>query len=189
MTSICFIRHGETEANRMGRFAGRTDLGLNENGVRQARETAEKLRGECFDAVYCGCTKRVRETFEIVRPAITFPEENLFFTDQIREIDFGKWENLTAAEIELNHADEWNRYLAGWTDYTFPGGDGNRAYFERCAGFIHKVADIWAGQTIAVFAHKGFTLACICALKGLPMERMFDSDIQNGSFFLLNLPE
>jgi broad specificity phosphatase PhoE len=189
MTSICFIRHGETEANRLNRFAGKTDLELNENGVRQAQSVGEKLCGERFDAVYCGNTKRVRQTFEIIRPTIIFPSDKLFFTDDIREVDFGEWENLTAAEIESRYAEGWQAYMDGWAEYTFPGGGGNREYFAQCGNFIRQIAEDNAGQKIAVFAHKGFILACVCALRNLPIERLFDSDIPNGSIFLMNLPE
>ena len=189
MTNICFIRHGETEANRLGRFAGKTDLSLNETGIHQAQQTAEKLRGEVFGAVYCGNTKRVRDTFEIIRPSITFPEGQLFFTDDISEIDFGAWENLSAAEIEEKDPVAWQAYMDGWADYTFPGGGGNRAYFAHCGRFITQAVKKHFGQNIAIFAHKGFILACACNLRGLPVERMFDGDIGNGSVFLMNLPE
>lgn len=189
MTSITFIRHGETEANRLNRFAGRTDLSLNETGIRQAREVAEKLRGESFDAVFCGNTKRVRETFDLIREAIVFPADKLQYTDDIREVDFGEWENMSAADIELRYAQNWQAYMDGWADYTFPGGGGNRAYFAHCGNFIQELAEKYTGCKIAVFGHKGFILACVCALRGMPIERLFETDIPNGSFFLMNLPE
>ena len=189
MTCFCFVRHGETEANRSGRISGRTDLGLNQNGVCQARQTAEKLKGATFDAVYCGNLKRVRETFEIIRPSIRFAEEHLYYNENIREVDFGEWENMTAGEIESRYPQEWAAYLANWTDYAFPGGEVNRAYFERCSLFIWNIAKKHAGGRVAVFGHKGFILACVCALRGLPVERMFETDIANGSFFLMNLDE
>ena len=38
------LRHGQTDYNARGRVCGRTDLPLNEEGVRQAKEAAGALR-------------------------------------------------------------------------------------------------------------------------------------------------
>ena len=41
---ILLIRHGETAWSREGKYCGHTDIALNENGKRQARELAPRLR-------------------------------------------------------------------------------------------------------------------------------------------------
>ena len=37
-----FLRHGETDWNRQGRFQGRTDVPLNDDGVAQAERAGAK---------------------------------------------------------------------------------------------------------------------------------------------------
>ena len=44
MTVMYFVRHGQSEGNVRGGFAGRVDYALSEKGVRQARRTADFLR-------------------------------------------------------------------------------------------------------------------------------------------------
>ena len=39
---ILFVRHGETDCNRQGIIQGQLDAPLNEEGIKQAEETAEK---------------------------------------------------------------------------------------------------------------------------------------------------
>lgn len=46
---IYLIRHGETPWNTLGRLQGRTDIELNENGIRLAKITGEKLKDVHFD--------------------------------------------------------------------------------------------------------------------------------------------
>lgn len=187
MTNIVFIRHGETDSNKNKLFAGKTDVDLNANGVLQAEETAEKLKSYQFDAVFCGNAKRVRQTYEILGRRIAFG--SIFFTGDIREIDFGDWEGLSRKQIEEHYPKEWNAYMEGWTAFTFPNGEDIRDYFSACSRFAWKLVDEHPEKTVAVIGHKGFILACVCALRGQPLERMFDVEIGNGSFFLMNNPQ
>ena len=42
MTTLLFVRHGETDWNAEGRLQGQTDRPLNDYGRRQARELADR---------------------------------------------------------------------------------------------------------------------------------------------------
>jgi broad specificity phosphatase PhoE len=44
VTSLIFVRHGETDWNLAGRIQGSSDIPLNDTGRRQAREAAADLR-------------------------------------------------------------------------------------------------------------------------------------------------
>ena len=56
------VRHGETEWNIVNRICGRTDIPLTENGVEQAKETAENLKGTHIDLVLVSPMLRARQT-------------------------------------------------------------------------------------------------------------------------------
>ena len=49
---IYIVRHGQTNWNLEKRNQGRKDIELNEKGILQAKETAEKLKDKKFDIVY-----------------------------------------------------------------------------------------------------------------------------------------
>lgn len=187
MTKIAFIRHGETDSNRERLFAGKKDMELNANGIWQAIETAEKLKSYRFDAAYCGNAKRVRQTYEILSRRIDLG--SVYFMDEIREIGFGDWEGLSMEEIETQYPGEWNAYMESWTEFAFPNGEDIREYFDSCGNFIRKLVEGNSGKTIAIIGHKGFILACACYLRALPLEKMFDTDISNGSVFFMNSGE
>lgn len=189
MTEYLFVRHGETDANKNGMLAGRRDEPLNENGIRQARVAAQALEGQEFDAVYCGNAARVRQTFGIIRDSLVFDPERLFFTDEIREMDLGDWEGLGFRQASEAHPDEWAAYMKDWTGFSFPNGESIRAYFAHCRGFILSAAGLHAGGRIAVFGHKGFLLACACVLENKPLERLFDREIETGSYFFMKCIE
>ena len=63
---IYLIRHGETSWNTLGRLQGRTDIELNENGIRLAKITGEKLKDVHFDLAIASPLKRAYETAGLV---------------------------------------------------------------------------------------------------------------------------
>lgn len=74
-----FLRHGETESNRLGLVAGATDVPLNETGRAQAVAASERLRECGITAVYASPMARARDTAQCVADAlglavITVPE-------------------------------------------------------------------------------------------------------------------
>ena len=90
---IYIIRHGQTELNSRGVLQGRSDHALNETGIAQAREAAEKLRGISFSAVWSSPLVRALQTAQIIAPGLT-PNVD----DRLIEMDYGPYEGA-----DLNH--------------------------------------------------------------------------------------
>jgi probable phosphoglycerate mutase len=95
VTTLLLVRHGETDWNADGRLQGQTDRPLSEYGRRQARQLAEELAGEEFDAIYASDLSRARETAEIVGARLGLP---VALDSDLREKDWGTWEGLTPVE-------------------------------------------------------------------------------------------
>jgi broad specificity phosphatase PhoE len=60
------VRHGTTAWVDMHRLHGITDIPLNENGLRQAREAAQVLKSEHAQSLYTSPLIRCRQTAEII---------------------------------------------------------------------------------------------------------------------------
>ena len=88
---IYLIRHGETSWNTLGRLQGRTDIELNENGIRLAKITGEKLKDVHFDLAIASPLKRAYETAGLVLGDRNIP---ILTDERIEEISFGEWEGL-----------------------------------------------------------------------------------------------
>lgn len=56
------LRHGQTDYNKEGRFQGQNNIELNEEGIKQVKETAKILRNINFDKVYVSPLKRAIDT-------------------------------------------------------------------------------------------------------------------------------
>lgn len=88
MTILYLVRHGETVDNANQIMQGQTQGELNEKGIAQAREVAEKLLGEHFDAFVSSDLKRSVDTAAI----IASPHHiEVVTTPLLRERDWGSF--------------------------------------------------------------------------------------------------
>ncbi|MBP1754963.1 MAG: hypothetical protein H6Q59_1361 [Firmicutes bacterium] len=99
---IYLIRHGETDWNRQGRFQGREDIALNENGLLQAKRCAAALSNDRFEAVITSPLVRARRTGEIIAEHLGI--NKLIVEEGITERDFSKVSGLTPFEREAFYA-------------------------------------------------------------------------------------
>ena len=103
-TTIYFIRHGESQANKRDAFIGHTDLDLTELGHQQAQMAAEYLKDISADVIYASDLKRAYNTAMHTADAKgmeIIPNKNL------REIFAGKWEDKTFNELEKSFNDSY----------------------------------------------------------------------------------
>lgn len=97
MTSICLIRHGETDWNSLGRLQGQTDTLLNATGRLQARACGDFLKNFNWDVLITSPLKRAKETGAIINQTLHLPD---FVMPEFAERSFGDAEGLTVEERE-----------------------------------------------------------------------------------------
>ena len=98
--SFLCLRHGVTDWNRQGRFQGRTDIPLNDEGISQAHAAALCLQKTRLDHVVASPLVRAVKTAEIVAAASSAP---LAIDEAITECDFGSLEGRSIAEAMKEH--------------------------------------------------------------------------------------
>ena len=88
MTEIYLVRHGETIDNARQVMQGQTQGELNDKGKAQARQVAERLASEHFDAVIASDLHRAIQTAEIIAAPHGLPVKT---TPLLRERDWGSF--------------------------------------------------------------------------------------------------
>jgi broad specificity phosphatase PhoE len=94
---LVLVRHGETEWTERGLLHGRLDSPLSLRGRRNAEATADRLRGETFDALYTSPKGRAVQTATILGAALGLRPTPL---DGLREADFGWLEGRPLSQID-----------------------------------------------------------------------------------------
>ncbi|MCC3380926.1 histidine phosphatase family protein [Paenibacillus farraposensis] len=105
---IGLIRHGLTDWNAVGKIQGHSDIPLNEEGRRQARLLAERLKREPYywDGLITSSLSRAKETGEIIASALHLPL--LEPDDRLRERAYGQVEGMTQAQREAKWGVDWH---------------------------------------------------------------------------------
>ncbi len=110
-STLYLCRHGDTEWSTVRRLAGRTDLPLTAQGEANARQLGTRLHDVIFDRALMSPLLRARRTAELAGFAKAHVD------DRLREMDFGRYEGLTIADIRRQQPD-WTYLRDGC-----PGGE------------------------------------------------------------------
>lgn len=139
MTSICLIRHGETDWNSLGKLQGRTDISLNNNGILQAKECSQFLKGFQWDAIITSPLKRAKETAEIINNDLSLP---LIEMDEFIERSFGDAEGMTIEER-----------LATFPNRNYRGQESRKSLNKRIISGINAINQEFVNKKVLLVAH------------------------------------
>ena len=161
---IVYYVHGTTLDNEKVKASGHYNVALSELGIKQSHELKEIVKEEKFDAVFCSDLKRAVET-----ATVAFGNKYEIIQDQrLRECDYG---DLTRSDNKKFEAQEKNFITA-----PCPKGESYRDVEKRVQEFLAEVMDKYAGQRIALVAHKAPQLALEVLLNNKTWEQAIDED-------------
>ncbi len=151
MTRFVMIRHGESEANRLGLFAGQIDPDLQSKGLEQAELTA-KYVAENFkiDKIYSSDLKRAHKTGMCLAQEVGL---DVIIDTNLREIDGGEWENIKFADLLGLYPKEYSEWMADIGSSACPGGEAVKDMGARVMNELKKIAMENPGKTIAIATH------------------------------------
>jgi alpha-ribazole phosphatase len=158
---LLLVRHARTGPDHAGRLLGTTDLSLDTSGKVQAQALGARVMRHRPQVCYCSPLLRCRQTAFMIDAGL--PTE---FDDELREIDFGRWENRTFEEVAREDPPLVDRWASFADDFCFPGGESLHAFLQR----VHAAADRLArvdAATVLVVTHGGVIRAMLCHWLGL----------------------
>jgi len=138
---IYFVRHGETEWNRLGLIQGWTDIPLNDTGHVQAKSVSRafvahpEVTHDCRFAM--SPLARARQTMAHVADALSPPESHIVVSPSLIELGFGVWEGRPFWELKdspIYPADPETRFT--WRP------DGGESYLDGQDRLTHWVKSL-----------------------------------------------
>src|SRR5256884_1854709 len=172
VTRVFLVRHGATVLSAEDRFAGATDVELSEEGREQTRRLAERLSDEKITAVYASPLGRTVETASILAGPHKLEVQT---RDGLREINHGRWEQMTRKEVEEKFPEE----AAEWEKdpYTFApvGGESGLVVIARALPLLIDLVRNHPGENILVVSHKATIRLLLSSLLGFDPRRYRDN--------------
>ncbi|BCJ45131.1 bifunctional RNase H/acid phosphatase [Actinoplanes ianthinogenes] len=151
-TRLILVRHGATAMTAQGRYSGRGDVPLTDEGEAQAMAAAGRVAGLSRDvgAVLTSPLARCVRTAELIAAEVGGVPVTVL--DDLIECDFGLWEGKTFAEVQ----EGWPREMTAWLESTSvapPQGESFKAVAKRVRGALATIMQAYPGQTVVVVSH------------------------------------
>lgn len=133
---LVLLRHGETEANREGRYLGQTDEALSGEGRKSLLSYKEQGMYPSVQYLFSSPMRRCLETAEIL-----YPDLQPVVISEWREIDFGQFEYKNYEELKSNAA--YQSWIESNGKLPFPGGESRKDFSARCVkGFVEMCSEL-----------------------------------------------
>ncbi|PID32891.1 hypothetical protein CR956_00085 [Candidatus Saccharibacteria bacterium] len=181
MNQIFFVRHGESEANRLDMCAGHTDVALTEKGIDQARQAGQELvdSGQKIDLIISSPLKRAHSTAVIIARALQYPEDEIMIEDDAIERFRGDLEGKpSSAQDGMTNA-----------EYIEHGAESEADMLARAKRLLEKVKKL-EGESCLIVSHNQFGQTLVAYTRGmargevekLPNAHVFPLDISMESW-------
>ena len=168
MTYLYLIRHGETIDNAKKIMQGQSQGELNAKGIKQAREVAERLANEQFDAIVSSDLKRSIDTATIIAAPHGI---EVVSTPLLRERDWGGFTG---------------KYIPDLKDKLWPDDVETLSELKsRASEFLNYIRTAFPDQKVVAVGHGIINKAIQAVYYGKPMNEILKMD--NAEIRILNL--
>ena len=160
---LIFVRHGEAEGNVERRFHGHYDSSLTENGQRQVRLLAERLREVPIDCIYSSDLQRALGTaMEIAK----VKGLDIKLEQDLREINGGRWEDVPWDDLPVVYSESYQNWLERPHKLEMPDGETMVAFQDRLIAAVERIAANEERENILIATHGTAIKVLICHYKG-----------------------
>lgn len=164
MPQIYITRHGQTQDNKDKIFSGWRDVDLDEDGIKEAHELAEKLKDIPFTKAYCSDLARARHTLEIVLQKY---HANIPITEdwRIKERDYGSLTGTSKSELEAKDPEDYKKWHRSWATPP-PSGESVADVAKRVIPFLEEMLPTLKPDDIVIITAHGNSIR--------PMRKYFE---------------
>ncbi|MGA7799628.1 MAG: histidine phosphatase family protein [Gammaproteobacteria bacterium] len=157
LPELWLIRHGQTEWSATGQHTGRTDIPLNEEGRREAKQLRHRLAAWRFTRVITSPLQRAAETCRLAG----YGDGAELWNDLV-EWDYGDYEGITTEQVQSERP--------GWIIWNggVPNGETAAHVGRRADAVIAALAD--TEGHVALFGHGHMLRILAARWLGLPPE-------------------
>lgn len=187
MTTLIFVRHGQSESNLAHVFTGHSNVPLTALGIRQAENTARFLHEYPIERVYASDLLRAMQTAE---PTARDHGLEVIPNCGMREIFAGKWEGNTYERLLEIYGKDYDAWIHDCGRAHPDGGESVAELSRRIYAEYDKIVRENRGKCVAVFSH-ATPIRLLCARwQGVPVEELREvAWVPNASVSVVDIDE
>lgn len=178
---LYLVRHGETEWNKEGRYYGHKDVGLSEEGFRQAKNLGEYMKKVSFDKVISSPLRRAVDT------ARELTNQSVVTDQRLMEQNFGLFEGKTYKELMREFPKELKEWNENHEVYSLPEGESFLDVRSRVESFLKELPR--GKGKILIVAHKGTFGHMLAAMMNLPPSGYWNFVFEQGTYSKVDLQD
>jgi probable phosphoglycerate mutase len=164
MTLIYLIRHGQTAWNKEEIFRGRTDVPLDETGLRQGELAGEYFKGIEIHGIYSSPLARAWQTAQKIASLHSLQVQPL---EGIIDMSFGKWEGHPHEEIKKMDPETYRLWREEPHRARLPGGESLEEVRVRAMAAVEEVIQSNSGKILVLVSHRVVNKVLICGILGI----------------------
>lgn len=182
---LILVRHGDTGEDFRHRYIGSLDIPLSIKGREQVLALRKMFGNDLPELRLCSPLGRCLETAEIL---LAGTPGGFKIDADLREIDFGKWENMTFNDILASSPGDVARWSSFDSHFSFPEGEAIRAFQARLRHFVEHLENSHVDSAL-VITHGGVIRFLICQLLKLDPWQYILFEVKAASATVINIYE
>jgi len=163
VAELILARHGETVWNVEKIYRGRTDVNLDEVGIKQTELLGEYLSSWELEAIYSSPLKRTLDTANIIA---RYQKTGVHIAEGLVDFDYGEWQSLPEQEAKRLYPTLHNEWHNSPHKVKMPGGESLEDVRRRAIEVVNDVLFKYQGSVVLV-SHRVVNKVLICSLLGL----------------------
>ena len=179
-----FMRHGQINSNLNHVYSGRSDEALNETGLQQAHQAAEKVKTVDIDRIICSPLVRTSQTANIIASENDLEYE---IDDSFIEMAFGPWEGKSETWISGHYPIEWALWNRAPHQLQLPRRETLLELQNRVVRRLHKLAATGEEENILVVSHVSIIRVVLLQAQERPLSDYKLIDVDNCELFPVTL--
>jgi alpha-ribazole phosphatase len=182
MITLGLMRHGETTGGN--RFRGRLDDPLTKKGWTQMDKAIQNQTDweRIISSPLIRCA-RFAESYA--------RKHNLSLTldHDLKEIDFGDWEGLSAAQLMETSPEALTDFWRDPLNHSPPNGETLSQFRDRILSAWEQRIKVHTGQRVLLITHGGVIRMLLCHLQNRPLHTLMEQPVQHADLFVLIIEE
>lgn len=178
---LILVRHGVTAWNREGRWQGRLDPPLSDDGRREATLLAARVAADADlrpARIISSSLGRALQSAQEIGGVIDVPVEP---DDRLVEIGAGEWEGRTHDELEATDGERYRAWRSQESDVRPPGGEALDDVIGRVRELLSELDATPGPWPAMLVSHGGILRVLANLLFELPGRWVWNLDVDNAS--------